>query len=95
MPDFLDFELAAQNAFHIVWPESEINYCWFHFAQSIWRSVQNFGLVHTYRHNADFRICIRSLIALASLPVNLVRGVFLRLEQHIFNEFPLIADGIF
>ena len=39
-----DFELAAINGFKNVFPHVNINACFFYYAQSLWRKVQEFGM---------------------------------------------------
>lgn len=88
----IDFELAAQKAFTEVWPDSEIKYCLFHFGQSVWRTLQNRGLIQLYHDEPDFRTLARSLIALSIIPTHIVRHAFARIENRLHTNFPQ-SDG--
>ncbi|KAH7662589.1 hypothetical protein AAVH_43449, partial [Aphelenchoides avenae] len=64
-----DFELAAILAIKDVFPDSLIRLCLFHFAQALWRKIQELGLVPLYKANKKARILLRCFGALATVPV--------------------------
>jgi len=47
----IDFEAATIQAIKDVFPNTQISGCNYHFNQSLWRKVQNVGLVDEYRDN--------------------------------------------
>ena len=67
----LDFELAIHRAFE---PLFKLKGCFFHFSQAGWRKVQNGGMVVSYMNEKQFRDFIRSVIALAFLPMNQIEA---------------------
>ncbi|KAH7718010.1 hypothetical protein AAVH_14521 [Aphelenchoides avenae] len=64
-----DFELAAILAIKAVFPDSMIRLCLFHFAQAIWRKIQELGLSVLYKTVKKARILLRCFGALATVPV--------------------------
>ncbi len=64
----LDFESALWRAIPNVFPGVRIQGCSFHWAQCIWRKVQDIGLAHAHVHdNATHKLC-RQFLALPYLP---------------------------
>ncbi|XP_046557771.1 uncharacterized protein LOC124266959 [Haliotis rubra] len=51
----IGFEKAVANAAHAVFDGVEIRGCYFHYAQALWRKIQNRGLTSRYKEDADFR----------------------------------------
>uniref|UniRef100_A0AAV2J3Z3 MULE transposase domain-containing protein n=1 Tax=Knipowitschia caucasica TaxID=637954 RepID=A0AAV2J3Z3_KNICA len=76
-----DFEMALITALQSELPQVSIQGCYFHFTQSLWRRVQELGLVRAYRENLRLRKCIRKLMALGYLPRPLVRLNFNSLRR--------------
>uniref|UniRef100_A0AAV2J7G9 MULE transposase domain-containing protein n=1 Tax=Knipowitschia caucasica TaxID=637954 RepID=A0AAV2J7G9_KNICA len=76
-----DFEIALITALQSELPQVSIQGCYFHFTQSLWRRVQELGLVRAYRENLSLRKCIRKLMALGYLPRPLVRLNFNSLRR--------------
>lgn len=68
-----DFELTLQQALSICFPQAERKGCLFHFAQAIWRKVQNLGLQTLYKEDQSFKTFINKMIALAFVPPTFVR----------------------
>ena len=66
----IDFENAIKNALHTVFPDITIQGCFYHLSQAIYRKVQNEGLQVQYQNDVDLNMCIRSMAALAFVPVN-------------------------
>lgn len=64
----LDFERAAINALKITFPEAQIQGCFFHLCQCIYRSIQNNGLQTNYSDDPQFALHMRCLAALAFVP---------------------------
>jgi len=54
--------------------------CHFHFCQVIYRSPQRMGLVGAYESQPEVRLQVRQLMALAFLPIAIVRLTFNNLE---------------
>ena len=47
-----------------------IQYCFYHLTQSIWRKIQSLGLTNLYESNDDFHLFCGQIDALAFLPVD-------------------------
>lgn len=83
----VDFERAAMNAIHEVFPDSEIHGCHFHFTQNVWRHIQQVGLQKKYNEDADFALNLRLLIALAFVPIDSVAEAYTELlETEFFKQ---------
>lgn len=92
-----DFEMSIKIAVENELPNAEVNACYFHFAQSLWRRVQLVGLAAAYLQHRSVRMAIRKITALAFLPLLLVRqnlNVFLasRQWQRIRQRYPAVED---
>jgi hypothetical protein len=64
----IDFEKAAQNAFHVVFPNALIKGCFFHLCQNIYRKVQSSGLQVPYSTDLELQTQIKMVGALAFIP---------------------------
>jgi len=95
----LDFEHSMFIAIETELPGVPISGCYFHFLQSLWRHVQNEGLVRAYRRSRSLRAAVRKVMAIAFLPVLLVRQNFLMLRnvrrtQRLVQRFPALDDWL-
>jgi hypothetical protein len=85
-----DFELASLNAFKDVFPAAEQKGCFFHFAQAFHRQIQQHSeIFQLYNENADFRLQLRFLVALAFIPpddVIVTFGLILETEFFMLHE---------
>ena len=70
----VDYEAAAIGALEEVFPTAIISGCLFHFSQAILRKVSKLGLRTRYLQDEEFRMTVRSLIAIAFIPVADVRA---------------------
>ena len=66
----IDFEPAIRTAIASILSETVIRGCFFHFAQCIWRKVQDLGLVTAYKQNSSLRKTVRRIAALPLMPLN-------------------------
>ena len=64
----LDFERAAINAMAQHFPPAELQGCFFHFGQAIWRHIQSFGLQQRYTNEEEFALIVKQFQALAFVP---------------------------
>ena len=62
-------------------PNITFRWCYFHFTKSIWRQVQELGLVAAYNHIPQIRKAIRRLMLLGLVPLPLVRMCLGNLQQ--------------
>ena len=63
--------------------------CAFHWAQSLFRKLQSYGLSSTYFTNRSFRSLIRKTFALPFLPKNHIRPAFEALYGNVAPNTPL------
>lgn len=91
----LDFEFSMMIALQTDLPNTRISGCYFHWTQSLWRNFQTTGLVTEYRTNRTLRKTIRKVMAIAYLPLLVVRLNFnmlrasRRIQRLIANHPPL------
>ena len=90
----IDFEIAVKNAFNSVSQNVQIQYCYFHLSQSVWRHIQTTGNTNNYRLDLEFREHVRMLLSIAFVPVSDVSTAFETLQKTcpetahpIFNYF--------
>ena len=82
----VDFEKACMNAARIAFPDAAIKGCYFHLCQSLLRKINSVGLKSDYECNVEVKLTLKSLAALAFVPVNDVRDLFDRLAATFPNE---------
>lgn len=83
----IDFETATIQAIKDVFPNTQISGCNYHFNQSLWRKVQDIGLVEEYRDNEEIRLNIRMCSALSLIPLqNIDEGWLIIMENSPNNE---------
>ena len=70
-------------------PDAEMNGCYFHFGQNVWRRLQANGKATLYTENEQFADKVKQLMALAFVPVQDVIAVF---EQLMTNDDFLDLD---
>jgi hypothetical protein len=80
----IDFEVAAISSIRAAFPEANINGCFFHLGQSVYRAVVRLGLKIEYSNDQEFAQYIRAIPALAFLKVEDVIDTFEKLEE----QFP-------
>ncbi|XP_033724691.1 uncharacterized protein LOC117314710 [Pecten maximus] len=87
---FVDFEAAAHNAIHQVFPGVTVKGCFFHFTRCIWRKAQQTGLQQLYRHNDDVNRLVRLAAVLPLVPLDKVEDVwFNALEELDDADLPV------
>ena len=75
-----DFEAGLIPALRKHFPNSAVKGCYFHHTKALWAQVQDYGLVPDYNSDRHVKKVVRLLMALAFLPVLLVRPNFLVIE---------------
>ena len=86
----LDFEKAAMNSVKRHFPHSQISGCLFHFGQSVWRKIQAQGLASWYTQSPENAMLIKSLQALAFVPLQDVSDTFEQLVSSLDEETDII-----
>jgi hypothetical protein len=76
-----DFELAAKNAVSEAFPGVVLRGCFFHLSQCCWRKIQDLGLAEAYKQDDEFALSCRMLPALAFVPPDEVRAVFMAIAR--------------
>lgn len=71
-----DFEVAAFSSAEEIFPSARIQGCYFHFAQSIFRAIQRYGLQSTYASDLKTSTTLKLIFALAFLPDNDISSVY-------------------
>ena len=79
----IDFEVAAKRAITEEFQGTSVQGCFFHLTQSVWRKVQNVGLVEKYTNSNEIRSFVKALCSLAFLPENEVDETFEELQEEI------------
>lgn len=80
----VDFERAAMNAAELIFEDVEVNGCFFHFCQCLFRQIQANGLQKIYSEDSEFAVNIRCLAALAFVPEEDVVQQFEALKEFEF-----------
>ncbi|XP_060869712.1 uncharacterized protein LOC132944409 isoform X1 [Metopolophium dirhodum] len=69
----IDFEQSMIQAIELVFVDVNIQCCYYHLSQSIWRKVQNIGLATKYKENENVHQIVGMLKGLALLPLKYVK----------------------
>lgn len=77
----IDFEAATKRAIEENFPQVSVQGCFFHLTQSVWRKVQNVGLVEEYKNSDDVRNAVKSLCSLAFLEESQINEAFEELQE--------------
>jgi len=82
----MDFETGLRPALHHSMPNLHVVGCFFHFCQCIFRQVKTIGLQAAYNNNpySTLRNWLKKVMALAFLPLNLVRDTYEALGNDMF-----------
>jgi hypothetical protein len=78
-----DFEKALLNACQTVFPSTQLHGCFFHFKQSMFRRIQDLGLVPAYMSNDGIRKLLKLPQVLAYIPVTHVFDTFQTLKSEV------------
>ncbi|KAG0442780.1 hypothetical protein DMUE_0003 [Dictyocoela muelleri] len=68
----IDFEQAALNAFQIVFPQSKVFGCFFHFCQNMYKNVNTNKLSQNYKNDSEFRNDVKMMMSFSFLPPGLI-----------------------
>ena len=66
----VDFEQASITSIRSNFPSARIQGCLFHFAQCLWRKIQNLGLQQWYQEDTDNAFLVKRFHSLAFVPSN-------------------------
>ena len=89
----MDYEPAPINAVKQLYPDCSISGCNFHFNQCLWRKIQKIGLSSQYTEDSVLREHVRSVAALAHLPMKDVTEGWLELmEECPDKEYPQLEE---
>ena len=67
-----DFEKASLNAVAKQFPDCQINLCYFHSTQNLWKNFQQKGLQNSYSDDPLIRKSFKYLKSLVYVPVKFV-----------------------
>ena len=92
----IDFELAASNAFKRVFVAATEQFCFFHFAQSMWRKLQSSGASAAYMQddNTVLREQFHAILSLCYVPPCDVPLAFDILANGCEEELDEVCDHI-
>lgn len=96
-----DFECAMRNALRAVFPQIELNCCWFHFTQAAKkRAMQTPQLIPYLLQNKDAREVYYKLLSLPLLPAKDIVRIFRELKvlalaynRELFADFIKYYEG--
>ena len=75
-----DWESAPRNSFKEIYPNININGCWFHYTQHIWAKVQKLGLTQSFHDNIEITKFVKQLMAIPFLPASLISPTYLFIQ---------------
>ena len=83
----MDFERSVEMAIFSVFGEHvNIQFCFYHLTQSIWRKIQSLGLTNRYENDNEFRLFCGQIDALAFLPLEEVNDGIEYLKETVPEE---------
>ena len=85
----IDFEVACIKGFKEIFPDAQVECCFFHLAQAHWRKIVDLGLRQIYMEDETMSLSLRMFTALAFVPHQHVKEAFDQIKETI----PEIAEG--
>ena len=82
----VDFEPGLWSGMRVVFPGIRIKGCTFHWAQAVFKKIQEVGLAEPYRHDEGTHILLRKLMALPFVPHEFIRTIFNSLAAEANND---------
>lgn len=82
----VDFEQAPINAFRLQYPNANMSGCFFHLSQSVIRKLSECGLKKRFETDIGFNMLVKSLPALAFVPIDEVSAIFDEVASHFPEE---------
>ena len=73
---FMDFEAVSRVAVTTIFPDADVEGCFFLFTQWVWRKAQATGLAIPYKDNEDVHRLVRGAAVLPLVPVPGVADVW-------------------
>ncbi|XP_042146110.1 uncharacterized protein LOC121835725 [Ixodes scapularis] len=83
----IDFEKAEENAFRECIPDVDVHGCLFHFAQSIWRRIQELGMHTRFIDDSSYHLIVKKFIALCFCDVFDVCDRYRMLARQLLDLF--------
>ncbi|XP_050057873.1 uncharacterized protein LOC126550421 [Aphis gossypii] len=80
----IDFELAAMAGIQFIFPGINIQGCWFHSSQAIWRKIGNLGMIELCTSDRGAYDIVHMIMALPLIPGNKINEGFTSIQ--IFYE---------
>lgn len=87
-----DFERAEMNSFVREFPSAKSKGCKFHFGQSMYRRIQQYGLAQRYGMDVKFSLKMRQLLALAYLPDGEIEQAFFLIKPDFDDSVAPLLD---
>lgn len=83
-----DFEKGLRNALRLMYPETKMLGCWFHFCQCLRRRVRSLGLSSFLKSNAAARKVYHKLLCLPLIRSDCIEAAFEQLvvEANVFGD---------
>lgn len=81
----IDFEFSCISALKKLSKSIYINYCLFHYTQSLWRKLQTLGFTVLYKNDAIFRSLIKLLFSIPFLKHTDFIKTFIIIKEKILN----------
>ncbi|XP_078516122.1 uncharacterized protein LOC144781255 [Lissotriton helveticus] len=85
----MDFELPMLNTISKLYPDTQIQGCFFHFSQAFWRKIQKTSLIEDYASDSKLQFELKKLTALCFVPPHSVDEYYTSItesEYFIANE---------
>ena len=82
----MDYKKAAMNLVIEIYGEVQLQGCFYHLSQCIYRKVQFLGFQQKYQEDAEFLLSIRMIPALAFVCLDDLLDVFNKLQESITND---------
>ncbi|XP_050430408.1 uncharacterized protein LOC126839253 isoform X2 [Adelges cooleyi] len=86
----IDYESALHKVFSQIYPEAQINSCWFHYVQALQKNIKKMGYVEQLKQSIEAKKCFKMCAALALLPANRVEEGFQEVKNHAANNNVLL-----
>ena len=89
----MDYEIAAIQAVQAAFPGAQIFRCFYHLAKNMQKHLASIpNALHQYRHDADYALLCKAVLATAFVPRNRIDEALSTLSRQLPSNLYFLID---